>query len=150
MQNNQGPMNEHEGFPDVGGDPQDAQKKDRKGFQNALYPSDSLTQCSGFINEIKEVTKGDKTMYFARVGLIVGSEKNENDEYQGNIVNADLYVGSTLQKWAETLSKVTEPLKGIRLRVEIRNLAYTAGIHNDKPVLNSRGILETVKFGHID
>jgi len=142
------PSNEGD-FPPVGGNEQPA-KRDKKGFQNTLFPSDCLTSCSGFINEVKSRSKDGNTLYFARLGLIMGSKKNDNDEYVGNIVNADLLVGSTLQKWAEACSKNPEGLNGIRMRFEIRNLVFEPGIYNDKPVLDSRGILETVKFGHID
>lgn len=53
-------------------------------------------------------------------------------------------------KWAEAMSKFTDPLVGVKMNFEVRNLVFTPGIYNDKPVMETRGLLETVKFGHLD
>ena len=142
-------------FPELQGQEkttsQPAQEKgSRKGYQNEIYSNDSLTTCDGFMNEVKSHVKGDETLYFARVGLLMGSKKNEQDEWVGDIVNCDLLVGSTLRKWAEYTAPIEKPFRGVRMKFKIRNLKFTAGIHEGKPVLNSRGVLETVTFGHLD
>lgn len=80
-------------------------RDDRKGFKNPLFPNDSVTTCSGFINEIRSHQKGDDVLYFVRVGLIQGSRKNDHDDWQGDITNCDLLVGSTLRKWAESMKQ---------------------------------------------
>lgn len=83
-------------------------RDDRKGFKNPLFPNDSVTTCSGFINEIRSHQKGDDVLYFVRVGLIQGSRKNDHDDWQGDITNCDLLVGSTLRKWAESMKQFKE------------------------------------------
>ena len=139
-------------FPEVGENPLAEQPKrdDRKGFKNPLFPNDSVTTCSGFINEIRSHQKGDDVLYFVRVGLIQGSRKNDHDDWQGDITNCDLLVGSTLRKWAESMKKFKDPFAGIRVGFVIRNLKFTPGLYEGKPVLDSRGVLETISIGHLD
>lgn len=145
----------YDDFPEVGGDSRSpgsgqAQKSDKKGFQNTLYPNDSVTTCSGFINEIRSHEKNGDTLYFVRAGLIQGSRKNEKDEWEGDITNCDLLIGSTLKKWAESMKQLNNPFGGIRVSFVIRNLKFVPAIFEGKPVLNSRGILEAVSIGHLD
>jgi len=142
-------------FPEVQGEGKAADqpsqdKGSRKGYQNEIFSNDSLTTCDGFMNEVKSHTKGEETMYFARVGLLMGSKKNDQGEWVGDIVNCDLLVGSTLRKWAEYTAPIDKPFRGVRMKFKIRNLKFSPGIHEGKPVLNSRGVLETVTFGHLD
>ena len=139
-------------FPEVGSQPEadSAKKDDRKGFQNALFPNDSVTTCSGFINEIRSHVKDGDTLFFLRVGLIQGSRKNGNDNWEGDITNCDLLVGSTLKKWAEKMESSKDAFIGLRVSFVIRNLKFAAGIHDGKPILNSRGILEVITIGHLD
>lgn len=81
----------------------------------------------------------------------MGSKKDDSKgEWVGDIVNCDLLIGSTLRKWAEFSEQIKEPFRGVRMKFQIRNLKFMASIHEGKPVLNSRGILETVTFGHIN
>lgn len=78
-------------FPQVGNEPVSEQapgvskSNNKKGFENALYSNDSLLQCKGFVNEIKRYQKDAQSdvMYFARVGLIQGSVKNEAGDFVG-------------------------------------------------------------------
>lgn len=135
-------------YSQMGG--QQQKKEARRGFNNPVFPNDSLTTCSGFINEVRSHIKNDDTLYFVRVGLIQGSRKNERDEWEGDFTNCDLLVGPTLKKWAEQMMQFKELFTGIRVNFVIRNLKFTPGIYEGKPVLNSRGILEVIEIGHID
>lgn len=148
-------------FPPVGDSPVDPQaqssptqsggrEQDKKGFVNAVYANDSITDCSGFINDIRSHSKDGETYYFVRAGLIQGSKRNERGDWEGDITNCDLLVGSTLKKWAESMLKITDPMTGIRLRFAVKNLKFTPDIYEGKPVLRSRGVLETITVGHID
>lgn len=129
--------------------PDSEQKDKRRGYKNEIFANDSLTICSGFVSAVKPHVKGEDTLYFARVGLIQGS-KQEEGAWVGDITNCDLLVGSTLKKWAEEVAGVEDLFKGVRMTFRIRNLKFTAGIYEGKPVLNSRGILEMVTFGHLN
>lgn len=142
-------------FPEVGSEPgansgATGDAADKRGYQNTIFPNDSVTHCSGFINEIRSHVSGEKTHYFVRVGIIQGSSQGEEGRWEGDITNCDLLVGSTLRKWVESMIGVQNPMKGVRLRFVIRNLRFIPGIHEGKPVLNNRGILETISVGHID
>jgi len=139
-------------FPEVNGGSLagDTPKSDRKTFQNTVYPNDSVTTCSGFINEIRAHDKGDDVLYFVRAGLIQGSRQKESGDWEGDITNCDLLVGSTLKKWAESMLQYDAPFVGIRVRFVVRNLKFTPGLYEGKPVLNSRGILETITLGQLD
>lgn len=88
--------------------------------------------------------------YFVRVGLIQGSRKNEQDEWEGDITNCDLLVGATLRKWAEAMMSFKDHLAGVRMSFTIRNLKFSAGLYEGKAVLNSRGVLESITIGHLD
>ena len=117
--------------------------------QNRLRPNDSLTRCQGFINAIQRHEANDKTYYSIRVGLLQGSKKNEQDEWIGDITNCYLLLGPTLRKWAETLPELEDPFHGVRCILTIRNLKFYLGTHHDEPVVRSRGVLETITFGHL-
>ena len=151
---NQAPVGTYEDFPEVGGHSQmgepQQKKDDRKGFQNPLFPNDSVTTCSGFINEIRSHVKDSDTLFFVRAGLIQGSRRNERGEWEGDITNCDLLVGSTLKKWAEAMKQLKDPFAGIRVGFVIRNLKFIPAIYEGKPVLNSRGVLEAITIGHLD
>ena len=148
MYDNNDPGFSEADFPDVNGKP--VETKTKRGYQNEIYANDSITYCDGFINEVKSHHKGDETLYFARVGILAGSKRDEaKGEWVGDIVNCDLLIGSTLKKWAEYVEPIKEPFRGVRMKFQIRNLKFMAGIYEGKPVLNSRGILETVTFGHL-
>jgi len=125
-------------------------KSNHKGFQNTVFPNDSVTTCSGFINEIRSHQKGDEMLYFVRAGLIQGSRKNDRGDWEGDITNCDLLVGSTLKKWAGVMMQFKDPFAGIRVTFVIRNLKFMPGLHEGKPVLNSRGVLEVINIGHLD
>ena len=148
------PVENYDDFPEVGepsqSDENQSKKTDRKGFQNPLYPNDSVTTCSGFLNEIRSHEKDGDTLYFVRVGLIQGSRRNGSGDWEGDITNCDLLVGSTLKKWARAMKPLKEPYAGIRMTFTIRNLKFSLGEYDDKPVINSRGVLETITFGHLD
>lgn len=147
------PINTYDDFPEVGSHPeiseQQHKKDDRKGFQNPLFPNDSVTTCSGFINEIRSHVKDGDTLFFIRVGLIQGARKNERGEWVGDITNCDLLVGSTLRKWAESMKQFTDSFIGIKVTFVIRNLKFTPGIYEGRAVLNSRGVLETISIGYL-
>lgn len=135
-------------FPDFDQNANQAGTQKAKPFINQLYPNDSLTVCNGFINEVRAHTKGDRTMYFVSVGLFQGSIQ-EGDDYKGDITNCDVLAGSTLEKWLAGLAGIENPLKGIRMRMEFRNLKFLPKLHDGKAYVDSRGILETVQFGHL-
>lgn len=120
----------------------------KKGFTNPVFPNDSVTVCPGFLNAVKAVEKNSRTLYFVRVGIIHGS-KQEEDGYVGDITNCDLLVGDTLGKWVQGLLRSNDSYDGVRMRFTIRNLRFTADIYDGKPVLRSRGILESVAIGHL-
>lgn len=151
---NNPPVESYGDFPEVGDQPQMAdsqsQKNDRKGFQNPVFPNDSVTTCSGFINEIRSHQKGDDTLYFVRAGLVQGSRRNDRGDWEGDITNCDLLVGSTLKKWAEAMKQFKDPFAGIRVTFVVRNLKFTPGLYEGKPVLSSRGVLEAITIGHLD
>lgn len=126
------------------------QKNNRKGYQNTLFPNDSITEASGFINEVRCHEKDGEKLFFVRVGLIQGSRKNDEGNWEGDIANVDLLIGSTLKKWAETMIEFNATLSGLKIRFVIRNLKFSAGMYENKPVLNSRGILEEFTIGHLD
>ena len=87
-------------FPGVGdvpfydGEAVGAEKKNRKEFQNTLFPNDSVTMCSGFINELRfhQKSPADEGMYFVRVGLIQGSKQNDKQDLVEDITNCDLLI----------------------------------------------------------
>lgn len=122
--------------------------KGNRNFINHLYPNDSLTVCDGFINEVRPHAKGDRTMYFVNVGLFQGSVQ-DGDNYKGDIVNCAVLAGATLGKWLSGLAGVEDPLKGVRLRMEFRNLKFLPKLHEGKAYVDSRGILETVQIGRL-
>ena len=43
-----------------------------------------------------------------------------------------------------------EPYAGVRMTLTIRNLKFCLGEYDGNPVINSRGVLETITFGHLD
>ena len=141
-------------FPEVGNQPDSSEvnqaNKDRKGYQNPLYPNDSVTTAPGFINEIRSYPKGNETLYFIRAGLIQGSRKNEQGDWVGDITNCDLLVGSTLKKWAESMVPFKDALTGIKVTFTVRNLKFIPEIYEGKAVQNSRGVLESITIGHLD
>ena len=135
-------------FPDLDENTNQTGGKKGKPFINQLYPNDSLTVCDGFINEVRRHTKDDRTMYFVSVGLFQGSVQ-DGDDYKGDITNCDVLAGPTLEKWLATMAGVEDPLKGIRLRMEFRNLKFLPKLHEGKAYVDSRGILETVQIGRL-
>jgi len=48
------------------------------------------------------------------------------------------------------MKQFKDPFAGIRMTFVIRNLKFTPGIYEGKPVLNSRGVLEAITIGHLD
>ena len=145
-------------FPGVGDVPFNddetvgAEKKNRKGFQNTLFLNDSVTMCSGFINELRfhQKSPADEGMYFVRVGLIQGSKQNDKQDWVGDITNCDLLIGSTLKSWAKAMYPCKKNLEGIRFQFTIRNLKFMPDLYEGKPVLKSRGVLEVLTVGHVD
>lgn len=122
----------------------------KRGFNNPLYPNDSVTTCNGFINDIRTHEKEGRTMYFMRVGMITGSKlKEDSSGYIGDITNCDLLVGDTLKKWVQGLLRSNDSYDGVIMRFTIRNLKFTPDIYEGKPVLKSRGVLEAVSIGHL-
>lgn len=133
--------------------PQSTEKK--APFVNQLYSTDSLTTASGFIHEIKTHEKDNNVNYFVRVSIITGTEKNPaptspDDEYTRVFQSVDLLAGRSLGFTLQELLRAGANLSKIRVNVQIRNLRFQPGIHEGKPVLNSRGILETITFGILD
>lgn len=140
---------EHHDFPEMDepANPSTGTKKDRP-FVNQLFPNDSITECNGFINEVRSHEKEGRVMYFVSVGLFQGSQQ-EGDGYKGILTNCDLLAGPTLEKWLATIANTKDPLKGIRFKFEIRNLMFKPKLYEGKAVLDSRGILETVQIGRL-
>lgn len=129
-----------------------SEKKNRKGFQNQLFLNDSVTMCSGFINELRFHQKDpdDEGLYFVRVGLIQGSKLNDKQDWVGDITNCDLLIGSTLKAWAKAMHPCKKNLEGIRFQFTVRNLKFIPELYEGKAVLKSRGVLEVISVGHVD
>jgi len=141
--------NNAQDFPDFDNTNNESDKvKGKRPFINQLFQTDSLTVANGFINGIRSHVKGDRTLYFVSVGLLQGSVQ-DGDNYKGDITNCDVLAGSTLDKWLSGLVDIDNPLKGIRVSMEIRNLKFLPKLHDGKAYVDTRGILETVKFGYI-
>jgi len=123
-------------------------------FRNFLRSSDSLTEGTGYINEVRPYQKDpDTTLYFVRIGLITGTEAvqgGEEGERKPVFQNCDLLVGSTLKSWAAAVQGSSAAIAKIRCHFKIRNLQFVPDIHEGNPVLNSRGVLETVQFGFLE
>lgn len=143
-------------FPnDVGDHPEDIQEqspnKPRKnGFTNTIKHNDAITVCDGFVHECKEYNNGDSMLYFLRVGLLNGSQKDKDDVWTDRIVNCDLLAGPTITKWCSHIVSTDSTPTKMRLRFTIKNLRFFPEIYNEKPVLRSKGTLETIEIGHID
>ena len=151
MQSNSGYEPDFPGIDDApfGDQNETGAEKKRKDFQNTLFPNDSVTMCSGFINELRFHQKSptDEGMYFARVGLIQGSKQNDKQDWVGDITNCDLLIGSTLKSWAKGMYPCKKNLEGIRFQFTIRNLKFMPDLYEGKPVLKSRGVLEVLTVG---
>lgn len=141
-------------FPEVGGEinsQEDREEgKKQNSFINQLFPNDSVTKCDGFINEIRSHNTDEDTLYFLRVGLIQGSERSEDGSWRGQITNCDLLAGKTVKKWISSIMDVKSSMNGVRVQFHIRNLKFSPGIHEGKPVMNSKGVLEKVVIGQLD
>jgi len=143
-------------FPPVGEEnsSSDTKEKDKRPGRYQRSPNDSLTLASGFINEIRayvpEGKGSDDTLYFARIGLIQGSEKDQNDKWVGIINNYDVLIGRGLRRFAFNLVNNDDLLKGVRFNFKVRNLTTSADMHENKPVQRSRGVLESAEIGSID
>jgi hypothetical protein len=135
-------------FPELPDSNQTSSKKGSGSFINQLKPNDSLTVANGFINGVRKHVKGDRTLYFVSVGIFQGSTL-VGDDYKGNITNFDVLAGSTLERWMSSLADVENPLKGVRFRLEFRNLKFIPRIHEGKAFVDSFGILETVQVGYL-
>ena len=129
----------------------------RPPLRNAVASKDCLTTATGFIVSIRQHERESdmQCMYFVSAGLFVGSVKDEAAPtgWRGRIQNCDLIVGPALWKWAEAMyyfAQKGEQLKRIRCNLVIRNLRYQADLHDGKPVLRSRGVLEQVVYGGFD
>ena len=120
-------------------------KRRRGTFKNVVRENDSLTTCPGFINQVRQVDG----VYYVKAGLIAGSSPS-GDGFRANIHNVELRVGPTLKKWAQTYGGLDRSCAGVRLSFVIRNLQYLARIKDGKPVLDTRGTIETITFGHLD
>lgn len=143
------PTHQDPNFANAGQVPVPESRGERKGsFRNYLFSSDSLTECSAFISEIKAHQKGDETMYFARLGLIQGSEEQGGERRRKVGNNIDVLVGKTLRGWAA--ANIGDHLKSLTAKVKIRNLVFEPVLVENKAHLNNRGILETVEFGYLD
>lgn len=119
-------------------------------FSPKINPNDSITRCSGFINEVKVNNKDpNKPLYFIRCGLITGSVKDEEDKWQGKMQNVDLLCGRSLVLFAGVIARNSDVFKGVKFSFCIRNLFFEPVIVEDKPYLNTRGILEAVSVGKV-
>jgi len=139
-------MNTETDLPAVGGT-----DKERKAFRNFLRNTDTMMAGSGFINKVRMHERvGADPLYFVRVGLISGTTADENEERRPVYMNADLLVGSTLRHWAEQMVSAQADLSRLRCRMQIRNFIAVPDLHEGKPVLDTRGVLETIQFGFIE
>lgn len=119
-------------------------------FSPKVNPNDAVTHCSGFINDVRVNMKDpENPLYFIRCGLITGSEKDENNEWQGKIQNVDLLCGHSVISFAGVIARNSDIFKGIRFSFSIRNLFFDPVIVEGKPFLNTRGILEAVSVGKL-
>lgn len=146
-------------LPSVGGDhEQGVPGQSKKPFTNALRQTDSVLKATGYINEIRSYTPpgSESTMYFVRVGMIsgrrpIGDGEGGGQNFENVFQNAEFLVGKTLRYWAEAISGLSDnPFGKVKCKMTIRNAVFIPGIHEGKPVLDSRGILEVVEFGNIE
>lgn len=143
-------MLDPEAFPDISANERKKAQngksaKTRTPYKNVIRENDSMTICPGFINQVRKVDEN----YFIKAGLIIGSVMS-SDGWRGDITNVELRLGHTLKKWAEAFGQIGNKASGVRVTFKIRNLKFSAKLKDDKPMLESRGIIETITFGHLD
>lgn len=105
---------------------------------------------TGFINELKPLKKDDKTLYFARLGLVSGREEDGQGGYRNFIQNAELLLSASLEKWAALmLDNGGLPAGYDKLihHFEVSALQFRPVVVEGKPYLNSRGFLESIRLG---
>lgn len=140
-------------LPEVGGK-ETAGNGKKTSFRNFIRNTDAVTQGSGYINEVRPYQKdSENTLWFVRLGLIVGTVQDtsgEPDARKPEFQNCDLLVGSTLRRWAEAMHASNADISRLRCRFKIRNLRFISDIYEGQPVLNSKGILETIEIGYLE
>ena len=128
---------------------QNAVSQAKKPFENKLNPNDDITLAKGFIHDINVFSKDGKDVFFVNVGLKKGSAFVDG-AWVTNFENASLVLGVTLRKLGETLSCRPDFFKGIIMDMEIKNYRSSPSIYNDKPVVDRKGVLESLKIGFIE
>lgn len=125
---------------------------EKKGpFSNRIRRGETLTSGWGYINEIREHTKGDKTLLFVSIGLQSGWRDGGGDQPEPVYQNIELLVGSTLVKTLSLFKgEYTKDTGKPYGYVQIRNLVFSATAGEEKIFLNTRGVLETITFGQLD
>lgn len=120
--------------------------KNKGEYKNTLGNNDSVTQCDGFINQVREVSGS----FYVKAGLIFGSSVGSGQDNRANITNVELRVGPTLKLWARCYDHSNKENARIRLSFTIRNLRFGIKNKENRSFLESRGTVETIKYGHID
>ena len=88
--------------------------------QSLYRPNASLTQCSGYINQIYQHDSDDqKPRYTVNVSLIHGSKKNDKDEWDPDPTYCFMRVAPGLRRFVETLQGVKEPFHGTRCQLQL-------------------------------
>lgn len=127
------------------------QAEKKPSFINRIRRGETLTTGWGYINEIREHRKGDKTLFFVSIGLQSGWQDTGGEQPEPVYQNIELLVGSTLVKSLSLLKGVYTKETGKPYGfVQIRNLVFSATAGDDKIFLNTRGVLETITFGHLE
>lgn len=129
-----------------------ATEKEKTGhFTNKIRRGETLTSGWAYLNEVRSHQKGDKTLWFASLGLQCGWQDSGGDKPEPVYQNIELLVGSSLVKTLSLLEgEYTKETGKPYGQVQIRNLIFSATEGTERIFLNTRGVLETITFGQLD
>lgn len=109
--------------------------------------NDSFLECHGFLNMIRVHTRNDGSkIYFARVGLLHGTQKDDEGNWNDIIENADLLMGDGLRRLSEKFVDTNVSLKGLKVKFTIKNMRHNLDMYKDKPCIKTQGIIEAMQF----
>lgn len=99
----------------------------------------------GYVNEISVVKKEKQELVFLKVSLIVGRKKQEDKDQKMKLKYQylDLLVDRSLSDFFGKLAKAEiNPFENTLLKLNLENLFFEPILVNEKPLLNSSGILK--------
>ncbi|MCH2089497.1 MAG: hypothetical protein MK175_20130 [Pseudoalteromonas sp.] len=120
------------------------------------FSDEGIREYQGFLNRLKRVDKdGGESLWFARIGYFNGFEKKESGEkYAKRIIdNVEVLVSAKLKSFIESIytgdedKNLPDDMNKVIFNFRIKNLKYEAIIHNDKPYLQTKGVLEGIGVG---